>query len=184
MTQTNGSVLYQTYLIAASDSDITDFSQLQGRVFAFTDPLSYSGRQAIDFLLLDMNTSASAYFKSTFYTYNHDKSIWAVANHLADAASVDSQIYDFVNRRNPQLCEKVRVFAVLPAAPTGPVVMRSDLPDAEKAELRRIFYSMDQDPALHEAMQRTLIDKFVPPEPELYAALRHKYSIRNNVPGE
>ena len=76
------SVLYQTYHIAASDSDITDFSQLQGRVFAFTDPLSYSGRQAIDFLLLDMNTSASAYFKSTFYTYNHDKSIWAVANHL------------------------------------------------------------------------------------------------------
>ena len=66
MTQTNGSVLYQTYLIAASDSDITDFSQLQGRVFAFTDPLSYSGRQAIDFLLLDMNTSASAYFKSTW----------------------------------------------------------------------------------------------------------------------
>lgn len=184
MTQTNESVLYQTYLIAASDSDITDFSQLQGRVFAFTDPLSYSGRQAIDFLLLDMNTSASAYFKSTFYTYKHDKSIWAVANHLADAASVDSQIYDFVNRRNPQLCEKVRVFAVLPAAPTGPVVMRSDLPDAEKAELRRIFYSMDQDPALREAMERTLIDKFVPPEPELYAALRHKYSIRNNVPGE
>ena len=63
-------------------------------------------------------------------------------------------------------------------------MLRSDLPDAEKAELRRIFYSMDQDPALPEALQRPLIDKFEPPEPELYAALRHKYSIRNNVPGE
>lgn len=185
MTETNGSVLYQTYLITAADSDITDFSQLQGRVFAFTDPLSYSGRQAVDFLLLDMHTSADAYFKSFFYTYNHDKSIWAVANHLADAASIDSQIYDFVNQRNPQLCENIRIFAVLPQAPTGPVVMRSDLPEEEKAELRRIFYSMDENSALHEAMERTLIDKFVPPEPALYDELRHKYNhIRNNAPGE
>lgn len=184
MAETNGSVLYQTYLIAAADSDITDFSQLRGRVFAFTDPLSYSGRQAIDFLLLDMNTSADAYFKSFFYTYNHDKSIWAVANHLADAASIDSQIYDFVNQRNPQLCENIRIFAVLPEAPTGPVVMRSDLPAAEKEALRRIFYSMNENPALHEAMERTLIDRFVPPEPELYAELRHKYNVRNNLPGE
>ena len=40
MTETNGSSYYQTYIITAADSDITDTHQLQGRVFAFTDPLS------------------------------------------------------------------------------------------------------------------------------------------------
>lgn len=184
MAETNGSTMYQTYLIAAADSDITDFGQLRGKTFAFTDPLSYSGRQAIDFLLLDMNTSAEAYFKSFFYTYNHDKSVWAVANHLADAASVDSQIYDFVYQHNPQLCEKVRIFAVLPAAPTGPVIIRGDMAEAEKEELRRIFYGMDQDPNLRKAMQLILIDKFVPPDPGLYAELRRKYALRNGMAGD
>ncbi len=184
MVQTNGSVFYQTYLITAADSDITDFSQLQGRVFAFTDPLSYSGRQAVDFLLLDQGLTAETYFKRSFYTYNHDKSIWAVANHLADGASIDSQIYDFVMQTNPQLCQKTRIFAVLPQAPTGPVVMRSDLPEAEKAQLRHIFYTMDQHPSLHEAMEKALINKFVEPQPELYAKLQQTYNRRTYLTGE
>lgn len=184
MVQTNGSVFYQTYLITAADSDITDFSQLQGRVFAFTDPLSYSGRQAVDFLLLDQGLTAETYFKRSFYTYNHDKSIWAVANHLADGASIDSQIYDFVMQTNPQLCQKTRIFAVLPQAPTGPVVMRSDLPETEKAQLRHIFYTMDLHPSLHEALEKALINKFVEPQPELYAKLQQTYNRRTHLTGE
>lgn len=184
MVQTNGSVFYQTYLITAADSDITDFSQLQGRVFAFTDPLSYSGRQAVDFLLLDQGLTAETYFKRSFYTYNHDKSIWAVANHLADGASIDSQIYDFVMQTNPQLCQKTRIFAVLPQAPTGPVVMRSDLPEAEKEQLRHIFYTMDLHPSLQDALNKALINKFVAPQPELYAKLQETYNRRTHLAGE
>lgn len=184
MVQTNGSVFYQTYLITAADSDITDFSQLQGRVFAFTDPLSYSGRQAVDFLLLDQGLTAETYFKRSFYTYNHDKSIWAVANHLADGASIDSQIYDFVMQTNPQLCQQTRVFAVLPQAPTGPVVMRSDLPEAEKEQLRHIFYTMDLHPSLQDALNKALINKFVAPQPELYAKLQETYNRRTHLAGE
>ncbi len=178
MAETDGSVFYQTYLIAAADSDITEISQLRGKVFAFTDPLSYSGRQAVDFYLLDLGTSSDAYFRSFFYTYNHDKSIWAVANHLADAASIDSQIYDFVRQSNPQLCDQVRIFASLAEAPTGPVVMRSSLLPDEKEELRSIFYRMDQDEELREAMKRIVIDRFIEPDAALYSELRRKYYIR------
>lgn len=184
MVQTHGSVLYQTYLITAVDSNITDFSQLQGKVFAFTDPLSYSGRQAVDFLLYNQDLTAEAYFNHFFYTYNHDKSIWAVANHLADGASIDSQIYDFVMQTNPQLCKKTRIFATLPAAPTGPVVMRRDLPETDKEQLRQLFYTMDQEPSLHEALGQALIDKFVEPQPELYDQLRQAYTLRSHLAGE
>lgn len=184
MGQTNGTIYYQTYLITAADSGITSFDQLRGRVFAFTDPLSYSGHLAIDFLLLDRGTSPEAYFKRFFYTYNHDKSIWAVANHLADAASIDSQIYDFVMQTNPQLLEKIRIIDILPEAPTGPIVMRSDLPEQEKDALRRIFYDMDQTPALHGALQHVVIDKFIAPDPSLYEELRRKYNVRSHRQGE
>lgn len=50
-----------------------------------------------------------------------------MANHLADGASVDSQIYEYMASVNASLVEKTRIVEVLPSAPTGPVVMRSDL---------------------------------------------------------
>jgi len=180
MGQTNGSIYYQTYIIAAADSGITSFDQLRGKIFAFTDPMSYSGHLAIDFLLLDQGTSPEIYFKRFFYTYNHDKSIWAVANHLADAASIDSQIYDFVMQTNPQLLEKIRIVDILPEAPTGPIVMRSDLPGREKDALRHLFYNMDQNPALREVLRHVIIDKFIAPAPALYEELRHKYNLRSH----
>lgn len=183
MAETNGSVYYSTYLITGADTDITDFSQLQGRTFAFTDPLSYSGRLAVDSLLSERGTSASTYFKRFFYTYNHDKSIWAVANHLADGASIDSQIYDFVRQTNPQLCQQIRIFAVLPEAPTGPVIMRRDLPEQEKDKLRQIFYTMHTDPSLQEAMKSIQIDAFVPPVPGAYDELRRQYALRMHRAG-
>ena len=183
MVQTKGTIFYNTYVIVAADSPITDFSQLKGKVFAFTDPISYSGKLAIDFLLMDQHTTAEAFFAQSFYTYTHDKSLWAVANHLADAASLDSQIYDHVITANPQLKDKVRIIAVLPATPTGPVVMRSSLSNTEKDTLRQIFYTMDEEASIQDALQQAVIDKFVPPDPRLYDALRQKYALRHQQGG-
>ena len=138
MTETNGSSYYQTYIITAADSDITDTHQLQGRVFAFTDPLSYSGCLAITFRLgPSRGPTPEQFFKRFFFTHGHDKSIWAVANHLADAAGVDSQIYELIEQTNPQLARQVRVLAKMPEAPTGPIVVRSSLDPEEKASLRQ-----------------------------------------------
>jgi phosphonate transport system substrate-binding protein len=184
MIQTDGTIWYQTYLIVPRDSEAESFSQLRGKVFAFTDPASYSGRLAIDYLLLRQKVSPEQYFKRCFYTYNHDKSIWAVANHLADAASVDSQIYDYAEKHNPQLTARVRVIDALPNAPSGPVAVRSDMPEDMKERLREIFYHMDEDPEMKAALGQALIDRFLPPEPGLYEELRKKYDMRRSLPGE
>ncbi len=183
MIQTDGSIWYNTYLIVSADSDVQDFSQLRGKVFAFTDPSSYSGRLAVDYLLLDQQESPEQYFKRCFYTYNHDKSIWAVANHLADAASVDSQIYDYAEKYRSSLTANVRILSVLPPAPSGPVAVRSDLPENVKEQLREIFYHMHEDADMKEALGQALIDRFLPPEPELYEELRKKYDMRRTLPG-
>ena len=43
---------------------------------------------------------------------------------------------------------------------------------------------MSDEAPLREAMQRAVIDKFVPPQPELYEDLRSKYSMRDRLPGD
>ncbi len=182
MIQTNNTILYHTYLIVPKDSDIENFSDLEGKTFAFTDPLSYSGRLVIDYLLLAQNTTPEKYFSHYFYTYNHDKSIWAVANHLADAASIDSQIYDYMEYTNPHLLEKIKIIAKLNDAPTGPVVIRSSISPEEKAQLQQIFFHMHETENMKIALQDVLIDQFVPPQPDLYKDLKSKYNIIYNLP--
>ncbi|WP_296828151.1 phosphate/phosphite/phosphonate ABC transporter substrate-binding protein [uncultured Megasphaera sp.] len=183
MAETNGSSHYQTYIITAADSDIRDFSQLRGRVFAFTDPLSYSGCLAVKFLLAQEGETPETFFNRFFYTHGHDKSLWSVANHLADAAGVDSQIYELMADTNPALAKEVRILDALPEAPTGPVVVRSDLDGAEKEELRHIFYTMHKDEDLAKAMKTIVIDRFIPPDAAAYDDFKRQYAAQKRLAG-
>ena len=93
--QMEGQTSYKTYLVVPADSEAVSIKGLKGGTFAFTDPQSNSGRMAVDEILRAENVTPEQFFKRYFYTYNHDKSLLAVANHLADGAAVDSFIYDF-----------------------------------------------------------------------------------------
>ena len=175
MAERDGDSLYSTDVIVHRDSTIYSLADLKGKTFAFTDPLSLSGHLVIENSLLNQNTMPEKYFKRYFYTYNHDKSLWAVANHIADAASIDSQIYEYAKLKTPELTERVRIIASLNPAPTGPLVIRKNLPTAQKEQLRQIFLEMNQDPDTAQAMQKLMIDRFVPPQPKLYEPLKKIY---------
>lgn len=184
MVQTDGTVYYRTYVIVQADSAINDFSQLQGKTFAFTDPLSYSGRLAVDYMLMDSyGTTVEKFFHKCFYTYNHDKSVWAVASRLADGASIDSQIYDYAKKADPDIDRKIRIIAVMDPTPTGPVVMRQDLPQEVKDRLQEIFYDMDKEPEMAQAMHQAIIDRFVPPDTGAYDTLKRQYQRKEQLPG-
>lgn len=183
MVQTDGTVFYRAYFIVNADSNITAFSQLRGRTFAFTDPLSYSGRLAVDYMLMDeYQATSEQFFQRCFYTYSHDKSLWAVENKLADGAGIDSQIYDYAKKRDSKLDEKIRIIGELKQTPTGPVVMRQDLPLESKQQLQEIFFHMDENPDMAEVMRQVIIDKFVPPMPDVYNELKSKYRQREGLP--
>lgn len=184
MVQTDGTVFYQAYIVVQADSDIYHVSQLRDKAFAFTDPLSYSGRLAIDYMLLeDFGTTPEKFFHKCFYTFNHDKSLWAVINKLADGAGIDSQIYAYAQKSDPDVARKIRIIHIMPPTPTGPVVMRRDLPQEAKDRLRDIFYHMDEQPEMAQVMHRAIIDKFVEPQPEAYDELKRKYQQREGLPG-
>lgn len=175
MTELENESIYETDIIVHKDSDIYSLADLEGRTFAFTDPLSFSGHLVIENVLHQQNTTSERYFKRYFYTYNHDKSLWAVANHIADAASVDSQIYQYAVIHKPEMTDQIRIIAALNPAPTGPVVVRQSLPAEQKEQLRETFLHMNQEPEVADAMQKLMIDRFVSPQPELYIPLKKIY---------
>ena len=175
MAEHLGTSLYTAEVIVHKDSDIRTIGDLEGKVFAFTDPLSYSGHMVIENYLRQRNTIHEKYFDRYFYTYSHDKSLWVVANKIADGASFDSQIYEYAKVKTPELVSNIRIIASLAPAPTGPIVISKKLKPEQKEQLRHIFLTMHENPEVFEAMQGLVIDKFIMPTPELYEPLRELY---------
>lgn len=178
MIKTNDTIFYDTYLITAKDSDIESFDDLYHKTIAFTDPASFSGKLVIDNILSSKNTTVEEYFYRYFYTYNHDKSILAVANHLADAASVDSQVYDYTLKKNPDIIKQIKIIDVLEKAPSGPIVIRKDIDKETKAKIQNILFNIHTVKNVKEALNKVMIDQFVVQNPELYENLKQKYKIK------
>lgn len=177
MIKTKGTVFYDTYLITAKDSNINNFEDLYYKTFAFTDPSSLSGKLVIDNILATKGINSEEYFYRYFYTYNHDKSVLAVANHLADAASIDSQVYDYIAETNPELIKQIKIIDVLERAPSGPIVIRKGM--EEKEIIKGALYNIHNSKKVKEALNAVMIEQFVKPDGELYEKLKKKYNMDN-----
>lgn len=68
----NESNLYRCYIITRLDTGITSLEDLVGRSFAFTDPLSYTGRIAALYALQEKTGCDESCFAEIIYTYSHD----------------------------------------------------------------------------------------------------------------
>jgi phosphonate transport system substrate-binding protein len=75
-----GSPLYRAYLIVNRNAPFQKLEDLRGRVFAFTDPDSNTGKLVPTYWLAQMGERPMSFFSKTIYTYSHDNSIQAAIN--------------------------------------------------------------------------------------------------------
>jgi len=170
--QVNGESVYYSVLIVPAHSPARSMADLQGKVFAFTDPMSTSGRIYPTSLVLDLGSTPEQFFSRTFYTYSHDDAIHAVADGVADGAAVDSLVLEFALARDPTLTNRVRVIHRSPAFGIPPVVIRPDTRPQLHAELQDILLTMADDPHGREALARLGYDGFVLIDDSAYNSVR------------
>ncbi|MFO3796113.1 MAG: phosphate/phosphite/phosphonate ABC transporter substrate-binding protein, partial [Anaerolineales bacterium] len=144
--QVRGETVYHAYLIVPASSPAHDMADLKGKVFAFTDPISLTGRAYPTLLVQSLGSTPEAFFSRVFFTYSHDEAIYAVANGLADGASVDSLVYEFALARDASLARKVKVIHRSPPFGIPPVVVNPNLRPKIKAELRDLLLNVHLDP--------------------------------------
>ena len=105
-----GRPLSQSYLIVPSrDTSTRHITDLRGRVFAYSDPLSNSGYFVAQGELIEAGEVPKDFFSKTMFTYSHENSIRAVATGLVDGARVDGYVYETLRTLSPALIEKIRV---------------------------------------------------------------------------
>lgn len=167
-----GETVYYSWLIVPSDSPAETMRDLEGGVFAFTDPWSTSGRVAPTALVRALGRTPEDFFKRTIYTYSHDAAIRAVADRVVDGAAVDSLVYRFAVARQPDLGERTRVIYRSPPFAAPPVVTSPHLRVQLRTELLALFTGMADDPAAQAALRALDVEAFVPIEDAAYDSVR------------
>lgn len=168
----HGERVYYSYFIASRTSSIRSFEDLQGKTFAFTDPLSNTGCMVPNYYLAKRGETPESFFFKTFFTYSHDNSIQAVADGLADGAAVDSLIFNFMQIKNPKLTEKTIIIEKSTPYGIPPVVVSPSMTPEMKEKLKDIFLSLHEHPEGKKTLNKLLIDRFVEGNDEDYKTVR------------
>jgi phosphonate transport system substrate-binding protein len=176
-----GQPLYQSYLIVHKDSGLNSLPDLNGKVFAFTDPESNTGAMVPKYWLTELNATPDSFFSELNYTYSHDNSILAVAKGLVDGAAVDGHIWEYYNQKNPLHTSVTRVIKKSEPFGSPPVVASRDLPDPLKNQIRMILLTMHEEHEGRQILEELLIDRFVVPEDEWYNPVREVYQRVGSV---
>lgn len=167
-----GKVRYSSYVIVPADSPARRLEDLRGKTFAFSDPLSFSGRLAPTYMLWRLGATPEGFFGRTIFTYSHANSVRAVVRHLADGAAVDSAVYDYLLRQHPEYRDQLRLIASSPETGMLPLVVRADLDPELKARLRRVFLTAHQDEEGRRALAALQVDRFRPADDAAYDVIR------------
>jgi phosphonate transport system substrate-binding protein len=168
----DGATVYYSTLIVPADSSAESMADLRGSVFAFTDPISTTGRVYPTYLVEQLGEDTDAFFGATFFTYSHDRAIEAVAEHVADGAGVDSLVLDYALARDPELSSRIKAIDRSPAFTIPPVVVSPSITAAYEAELRNLLLSLSDDPEAGDVLRTLGIDGFISVDDAAYDGVR------------
>jgi phosphonate transport system substrate-binding protein len=171
-----GEPYYYSLVIVRRDLDVSSLEDLRGMTFAFTDPLSNTGRLAPLYQLALRGETPESFFSRSIFTYSHDNSIRSVADGIVDAAAVDNLVYDYLPVTEPDMMAKVKVIEKWGPFGINPFVVNPGLDPQLKTQLRDAFLNMDKDRRGQELLAEFMIDRFIVPDDSIYDSVREMRS--------
>ena len=163
---------YHSYLIVNKTGSFQKLEDLRGRVFAFSDPDSNTGKLVPTYWLSQMGERPETFFSKTIYTYSHDNSILAVAKSLVDGAAVDGLIWEYYHHKNPIFTSQTRIIRKSEPYGIPPMVASSAIPYELMTKIRELLFSMHKDPKGQAILNELMIDKFIAPNDRWYDSIR------------
>jgi phosphonate transport system substrate-binding protein len=164
-----GRPYYRAYLIVPdTDQSTHGILDLKSKVFAYTDPYSNVGYMTPRYQIKKSGADPERFFRRTFFTRSPRKAIEAVAVGVADAASVNSYIWETINRQAPALTGKTRIAARSQEYGFPPFVADHAFPIKDFQLLQQALIGMSSDARGREVLGKMNLDGFVVPQPEIY----------------
>ena len=170
--EVQNSHFYHSYLIINKTSEFRTLEDLRGRVFAFTDPDSNSGKLVPTYWLWQMGETAETFFEKTIYTYSHDNSIMAVARALVDGATVDGHKWEYFQAKNPIYSSRTKVIKKSEPFGSPPLVASVAMPPHDKELIQQVVFNMHRYQGGRTILDKLMIERFVLPDEKWYEPIR------------
>ncbi|HWI63286.1 MAG TPA: PhnD/SsuA/transferrin family substrate-binding protein [Symbiobacteriaceae bacterium] len=162
----------RAYILVRRYSGIIQFSDLKGHTFAYTDPLSASGRLYPEARVLELQEPLDRFFERTFFASSDDKALKALDQGLVDGAAVDSAMYDDAILRDSDLQRRLRVIDTSEPFGAPPLVVSPRMGSELKRDLQAALLDLAQTAEGRAVLNRLQIDRFVEPDPAWYDPIR------------
>ena len=164
-----GKPIYWAYLIVpASDKTTTSIEQLKGTIFAYADPNSHTGYLVPRYQIKQAGENPNAFFRKTFFVWSHHSVIEAVATGMVQGGSVDSYVWDTVQRYTPELTAQTRIVGRSTAFAFPPIVARGLIPAADFQAMQKALLNMSADSSGRQILDEFNLDGFTTGSPQLY----------------
>ncbi len=167
-----GKPLYRSLFIVNSDSPYKTLDELKGKVFAFSDPESNSGFLYPQSVLAEKGVTADNFFRQTLFTFNHAETVEAVAEQVADGGAVDSYIWEYMKKFNPDIASKTRVIHQSPLFGFPPLVSRIGVDKAIVERMQQTLIGMKNDLEGRNLLGGLNLDSFGDFPPSLFDSIR------------
>jgi phosphonate transport system substrate-binding protein len=176
-----GRPYYRSYLIVPeADKTTRGMSDLAGKVFAYTDPHSNFGYLFPRYEIRMLGEDPEHYFRRTFFTHSQRKSIEAVAVGVADAASVNSYVWETMHQLAPVLTGRTRIAARSDEFGFPPFVTGRDFSRKRFRLLQQALFEMSDEAAGKAVLEKMNLDGFVMPRAEFYRTLQEAVRFMRN----
>jgi phosphonate transport system substrate-binding protein len=167
-----GETEYRSVIIVPSTSTAEAIEDLRGTVFAFTDPMSHTGRVYPTYMLVKRGETPEGFFEETIFTYGHDRSIEAVVAKVVDGAAVDDLVLAHMIAADPSLADKIRIIDISPAFGIPPVVVPSGTPVSIRDLFEDLLIGLVDDPEGDHILSMLGVDRFVLGSDSAYNGVR------------
>ena len=167
-----GKPLYHSYIIVHKDSPYRSMEDLEGKIFAYSDPESNSGYLYPQSVLANWGKTPESFFHQTFFTFNHAETVEAVAEQVADGGAVDSYIWEYLLEYQPELAGKTRVIQKSPPFGFPPLVARLSADRGMVERMKAVLMGMSSDPHGRILLEALKLDGFGDFPPSLFDGIR------------
>lgn len=181
-----GPGLYQSAIVAWPGSGIRDLDDLRARAreldFAFVDPASTSGHLIPRAQLENIGIDPDEGFGRTIFTMSHTNSAMTIISGKVQAGAISFNTYSRLLERGLIAEDDMAILWKSDPIPTGPIMVRSDLPEDLKEKLRAAYLDLNgSDSPVYAAMKEV----YATEDLRFYPAANHDWdglrAIARNV---
>lgn len=165
-----GQPVYFSVVVVRADSHVGQMTDLRGSRFAINEPGSLSGYHVMRGYLAEQ-AWGSGFFGHIHVSGGHVASLQQLLTGEVDAAAIDSTVYTWWRRTQPQDAPRVRVLETLGPHPVPPWVIHGSVPPALGRAVRTHLLDLHTTTAGHALLERADLQGFAPIDPNTYAAV-------------